>query len=688
MKKVNIEELYNNVHFLLIPLILFLLSFKYYYFIPLLLFYLLFAYKKLYKTLFYIIVFLLIVVSISSIRYIMKKDRNNFEGIIINADGNKYDLLTIYGKVYLISSKKINLGDYGTFETKDITLNTSSLFNYQEYLENSGYKYFKSLNKMEVKDNYFVISKIQNYMMKRSEVCGNTKGYINTLLFGKKDLEESIYNSSIDLGISHLLAISGTHVSVFLFILSFILDKLFYFSKPKNIIIVLFLIFLVFVTNLSISVIRSSFIYLAPIILAKNHKFTKLDYLSMIAIILIIINPKIIYLTSFILSFFVSFLLITFIKFDNKTNKLLGLIKTSFIVFIFTLPVVINLNYEFNIMTIVLSPLASTYFELILIPLSIITYIIPSINNFTVLFFDLYDNFISIISTINFTKIIMGNISIFFIALYFIFLLKITASKKLNKIKWIFSLLLLLTVIYVRPYLNNSFEIKMLDVGQGDSILITYPKCEYVILVDSYNNACDYLKYYGIKKIDLLILTHGDSDHINDFSEVYNTYKPKEIITTKYTTSTELKELINTYNIKEVISGYCNNYIEVLGPINKSESENDNSLVVRINYQNESFLFMGDAEYSEENDLIDRYQNYLESSFLKAGHHGASTSSTSKFLSIVNPSYVLVSVGINNKYGHPNNDYLLNNYCIYRTDTMGTITVRIKNGKITLKKYR
>ena len=116
------------------------------------------------------------------------------------------------------------------------------------------------------------------------------------------------------------------------------------------------------------------------------------------------------------------------------------------------------------------------------------------------------------------------------------------------------------------------------------------------------------------------------------------------------------------------------------------DNENDNSLVAYLNYNNYKFLFMGDAGVKVEEDLIEKY-NLQDIDVLKVGHHGSKTSSGKEFINEINPKYSIISVGKNNRYGHPNDSVLDNlKYSqIFRTDQDGSIMFKIKNNKLRIE---
>ena len=118
----------------------------------------------------------------------------------------------------------------------------------------------------------------------------------------------------------------------------------------------------------------------------------------------------------------------------------------------------------------------------------------------------------------------------------------------------------------------------------------------------------------------------------------------------------------------------------------KYDNENDNSNVIYTELNGYKFLFMGDVSSTTEREILNKY-NLPDIDVLKVGHHGSKTSSSVKFINDINPKYSIISVGKNNRYGHPNKEVLenLNNSKIYRTDINGSIMFKIKNNKLKIE---
>ncbi|MCL2157350.1 MAG: MBL fold metallo-hydrolase, partial [Methanobrevibacter sp.] len=194
-------------------------------------------------------------------------------------------------------------------------------------------------------------------------------------------------------------------------------------------------------------------------------------------------------------------------------------------------------------------------------------------------------------------------------------------------------------------------------------------------------------------KIDYLVMTHPDADHIGGMSKVIdnfdigNIYMTDRISTTKtfedLLLKIESKNLnITTLKANDTISEFNDGKVILLSPIKKYDDSNEMSLVIQIIYKNNTFLFMGDAGYKVENDILNSNAN-IKADLIKIGHHGSSYSSSIRFIEKVSPLFAIISVGKNNRYGHPTNQTLETlkkiGAKIYRTDESGDI-IAISDG--------
>lgn len=270
----------------------------------------------------------------------------------------------------------------------------------------------------------------------------------------------------------------------------------------------------------------------------------------------------------------------------------------------------------------------------------------------------------------------------------------------MNKIKRYLSILMIIiiSVIFIGcrfqqsedDTYSNGLKIHFIDVGQADCILIQ--QGDENMLIDAGNNDDEdtiknYLNNLGIKKFKYVIGTHAHEDHIGSLDYIVNSYDVEKIYFPKISATTKTFENLvkavknkgmqftapsvgDTFNMGDA---KCT----VFAPnSSKYDDENNYSIVIKLEYKNTSFLFTGDAEGVSEKEMLDKGVD-LKADVLKTGHHGSSSSSTNKFLDVVNPEYAVISVGKNNDYGHPNKETLdkfnSRGIKVYRTDESGTI---------------
>lgn len=276
-------------------------------------------------------------------------------------------------------------------------------------------------------------------------------------------------------------------------------------------------------------------------------------------------------------------------------------------------------------------------------------------------------------------------------------------SKSLIKI-----FLLFLLVIYVNGCAKEKlFSVHIIDVGQGDSIFIQTLE-DKRILIDAGDEEAEhtvysYLKRRGVKKIDVLIATHPDTDHIGSMDYIIDKFKISHFYMPDAKTDSEaFYNLLDSCKEKNLKIEYLtkgdrlkidsSTTMEILSPSTITDKNNLNSIVSLLNYKGYEFLFTGDAEKENESEILSSC-NLPDIEFLKAGHHGSSSSSTDEFIEKLKPEAVAISCGYNNDYGHPHRSVLdtfrENGAVVYRTDKNGSLVFYCdENGIFTKKKYK
>ena len=188
------------------------------------------------------------------------------------------------------------------------------------------------------------------------------------------------------------------------------------------------------------------------------------------------------------------------------------------------------------------------------------------------------------------------------------------------------------------------------------------------------------------------ISPHGDYDHMGEAINLVENFKVDEVIFNCAEFNQLEQELIKALEKKKIPYYSCIKELNIddnkLYFLNNKDygNENDNSSVIYTELNKYKFLFMGDASVEVEKDLIEKY-NLQDIDVLKVRHHGSKTSSSKEFINEINPKYSIISVGKNNRYGHPNDSVLdnLDKSKIYRTDEDGSIMFKIKNNKLKIE---
>ena len=271
-----------------------------------------------------------------------------------------------------------------------------------------------------------------------------------------------------------------------------------------------------------------------------------------------------------------------------------------------------------------------------------------------------------------------------------------------NIIIVLLSILLVFLLIYSKEEKKENLkelEINYIDVGQGNAVLIkTNNK---TILIDGGNRSnsryyYNFIKNTNIKKIDYMIASHYDEDHISGLISILENFEVSNVLCPDYKKDTKIyksfKNSLKKSKANIIYPKKGDNFnisdarIKILWPNEyKNGIDNDNSIILKLIHGNMSFLFTGDASINIENQLI--YSGFnLKSDVVMLGHHGSKYSTSNEFLEEVYPKLAIISVGNNNRYGHPSNRVLklLNNKNIkfLRTDIDGDITIKCDGNKI------
>ncbi len=694
------KPLLNNLHYLVITIILFILSLRYYFLFIALGIYLIFLIKKKEIFLTSLIIIVLVFVRFFTINIFHQELSNGiYTGVICDVDSeNSYVLATINGRIRIISYKHSqNTGNYINVEIEFTKISDKSYdedFSYKDYLFSKGI-YYQAKEKEIMKESPgFHINMIKYNILKnyKNIISEESYQYLSALIFAENVFDSSLKDGYSLLGISHIVAVSGMHI-LFLYKIISILYLYFFHRASKKIPLIIITIYVIIIGAPSSALRALLFLLLGQMNKKGNTHYTRLDIFSISFMIMIIINPYQFYQLGFILSYLVSFILIYSNDLLKSKTKLSRSYETYLLIYFSTLPFVTGINNKITLISFIISPLLSII-SIVLLPICYLILLFPYSDYILKYIFIFFNYYIEALSSIS-PSIPIKTFSIYYGLIYYLFWIIYIVFRTKNKFKLIpLSLFISTVTIYLNiNYLNPYTKITFIDVGQGDGALISLAHNTGVIAVDCYNSF-DYIKNMGIKKINYLILTHSDNDHIKDYDKILDYFDVDNILYSKY--DYEMEKLLINNNNKIAISNGKNinlgeSILEFIGPINNYDELNSNSIVFILNINNTRVLFTGDMTIEEEKDIINLYSKKLKCDILKVAHHASNTSSSVEFLNEVNPDYSIVSVGLNNIYNLPDADIIkrLNNISIvYETRYSGNINVYINKNKYFIQKYR
>ncbi|MBS7895032.1 DNA internalization-related competence protein ComEC/Rec2 [Streptococcus suis] len=523
--------------------------------------------------------------------------------------------------------------------------------------------------------------------------------YMTGLLFGELDSDfdqmSDLYSS---LGIIHLFALSGMQVGFFIDKFRWILLRLGLTKETVDKLQIPFSLVYAGLTGFSVSVVRS----LVQKILG-NLGLRKLDNFAVTVFICLLILPRFLLTAGGVLTFTYAFLLTVF-DFED-----LGQVKKAAVeslsISLGILPVLMTYFYAFQPLSILLTFVFSFVFDVLLLPgLSVIFLLSPVVKMTWVNgFFVFMEKIIVWVADLGLRPWILGKPSelVLLLLLVSLFLLYDFHRRK----KWLLGLSLVLALLFFITKHPLENEVTVLDIGQGDSIFLRDMRGRTVLIdvggrvdfaakeawqersrqANAERTLIPYLHSRGVDRIDSLVLTHTDTDHVGDVLEVAKQVQIGRIVVSPgsltvpdfVATLKKINVPVHVVKVGDRLPIF-DSYLEVLYPDGTGDGGTNDSIVLYGRLLETNFLFTGDLEQGEL-DLIETYPN-LPVDVLKAGHHGSKGSSYPEFLDHIGAKIALVSAGENNRYKHPHQETLerfdSRNIQVYRTDQQGAIRFR------------
>lgn len=620
--------------------------------------------------------------------------------------------------------------------------------NYQEYLKNK--KIYGMLNCEDelkiIKDNninpismliYRVRDKLKNNVF---DILDKDEAGLATgiLLGDSSEIEDDIKEDFKNCSLSHMLAVSGAHLSYLILGLNLLLNDRIIGKRKKYVINIIAIIIFMLLTGMSLSVIRAGISTILSIVAVLIYrKSDSFETMAFALLCTIIDNPFTIFNMGLQLSYLgtagIVLLNKYLVEFEKKHTELskikVYLIENTYVTLSATLLIFPIILYYFNMISLnlllanlLLGPILGVSIMLGFIVLSVslismpVAQILGWIWQLPLKFITKATAVIAKLPMANITVVTPRNITIAAIYIIIALLIVFMKNKKQIIIKKIIPIVISVTLILnFTADINWKGDLKIyfVDVGQGDSTYICTPKGTKILIdgggsrePEKYDVGKKILLPYildrRVKKIDYIIVSHFDSDHCQGLEQVLQTIKVKNIIIGKQASiCKEFEKIMDICSRKKInvikvkrggkVEIDKSLYFEILHPSDKMLDDgkgglNANAIVAKMYYKPKNgkkftMLFTGDIEKDAEKELVKEYGKKLKVDILKVAHHGSKTSSIEEFLKLAMPETALIGVGQRNTFGHPNEGVLQRlkeiNAKIYRTDLNGEITVTV-----------
>ena len=676
---------------------------------------------------------------------------SSFRTIAQTVDGEKislsYPIKSEAEKRYLQQQFRLGLvcKMNGELQRPHVNRNENG-FNYQRYLQYQGIHWQFKMDHMPLEAcriseqnliNKVKIIRLNGLRHLEESFPPEASSFAAALLFGESDwIEEDILDAYKALSLVHILAISGLHVGIITAGLYYLFIRFGCTIERAKIILIILLPVYCLVAGGAPSVIRASMMVIIFLSLSLGKiRISSVSLLGYIFLFLLFINPPYLFHVGFQLSFFITFALL-------MSHKILGEMKhpgslwQSFLVTIIcqlcSMPIILYYFHEFSLWGFLLNILYIPLYTIVLLPATFITFLLsvssfPFANSAITLLENLFhvvNRFAVVLAELPYSSLAFGKPSFFFVCLLtmFITLFFYFWEKQDKKYMYICSscLLIALFLFYHKVSLSPDGEVTFIDVGQGDSILIKQPFGKGVYLIDTggvmnfdreewekrrtkfdpgANIVVPLLKSKGIRKIDILVLTHNDQDHIGGGEAILEAIHVEKILISEALKEGFEETLLWKKAVQKQIpimygkrgQGWQSggDRFQIIHPNEFTVDANESSLVLFATINGVKWLFTGDVGERGEKEIIEKFPN-LHVDILKVGHHGSKTSSSEALLEAVNARIAVISAGVNNRYGHPHQEVLdalqSNSMTVLRTDLHGDISYKYLFGSGTFSK--
>lgn len=552
-------------------------------------------------------------------------------------------------------------------------------FDYEHYLQSVGIRGRFRSNRIVVTGHRFHPAVVRDAFFGYVDGVfqAPAAGMIRYALFGDSSaMEDSVVATVRKTGIAHLFAVSGLHLTLMVGFLKQTWNRFFWREDRFVFLLVGFLGLYNLLTGWTPSLVRASLFSLVAAFPKVKRTMSNTDWLTLIGLLMLIWNPALSRHVGFQLSFLATAGIYLFAESEHNTWS--GMIRMAAMASLVTLPIVLSMQGEVSLWVVFASVAFGWAVTRGLLPATILTLLIPPLQPLYVV---LSNGFLSALHGLDRINVAVPlTLTGVYWLFYWLALLPCLARFSQRK-PWMPQAAMLLGVVVAAQWLRPMVwvpRVDVLDVNQGDAIWIETPDCRMLIDtgdVDAYDTVVNSLLRRGIRRIDVLVITHRHADHDGELLDLTKSIAVDRVILGR------LPEASIPRNYEQARAGdvvVCGDLrFDVLSADRGATNENDNSLILKATIGGDNWLFMADAEEAVERAVVPLIDASVD--VLKVGHHGGNTSTGHSLLQAAKPKIAIVSVGKPNRFGHPHDDVLerLEDRAIdvYRTDCDGTVSI-------------
>jgi len=590
-------------------------------------------------------------------------------------------------------------------------------FSFQEFLSNQGIHLTMHTDQLTVVNDRFSVWQIQHQLgdWVRNTFPEPTSSYLQSFFFGlRSDMDEEAMSIYSDLGILHVFAISGVHVTLLVGVLRDGLKRIGLIDLFVDGVVVVFCVAFIFVAGGSISIIRAGSMSIVAMLNRRlKLGLSSFDVFAIVFMACFVVNPLLVYQGGFQFSFWISFVLICSRPTLQGLSPLKSKLAIVYLARMASIPLSVSSGFEVNVTSYVANLLLVPLLMQFIIPALLVSLFLPFLSPITNFLLDAFERINEFLHPILNVNLIFGAVPLAVVVLLLGCLLFSCFYYERHRKLWIRLALIGIYVLILegnrmwQPYSAVTF----LDVGQGDAAIIRSPYHSCTIVVDTggdmsrvrsqnpsiFSNTLEpYLLGNGIRRVDFLILTHEHYDHIAEAIPLMHRFEVGSLILSEAEAGDQLQAILDeagrlnipVHRATPNDTFTCGNqhYTFIHREIN-NQDVNEDSLVMAVDIEGWGVLLTGDIGHSTEdvvlaNNPLERVDVY------QVAHHGSRHSNSLEFMEALNIRYAVVQVGRRNFYGHPSQELfdvvdqlsipLLNNA------VHGTVQFRLQNGHYTI----